>query len=224
MPIDIVVGVPNFRFSSNVSPLILETTLRNALQQATPQLSNLANNRLSNAMMSQQVALVPRNETPVVGEGTIELPSELTATGSQDLFIYNLPKLKPKKGERIAVPILTAEVPYRDVYTWDLHVRRNDIATAPSGGGVQSPLVLSENRVWRQIELTNITNVPWTTGAALIMDGQQTLAQELLTYTSAKDHCRIPVTIAVDLRGTFGEKQTSRELKALTWDKVRVDS
>ncbi|QDU98959.1 hypothetical protein [Lignipirellula cremea] len=218
VPIDIVVGVPNFRFSSSVSPLILEANLRNALQQAAPQLGNFDNNRLSNAMMSQQVAIIPRNEAPVAGAGAIDLPGELTATGSQDLFIYNLPKLKLKKGERVAVPILTAEVPYRDVYTWDLHVRRDDIATAPGGGGVQSPLVLSENRVWRQIELTNNTNVPWTTGAALIMDGQQPLAQELLTYTSARDYCRIPVTIAVDLRGVFTEKETGRELKALTWD------
>ncbi|HTN74712.1 MAG TPA: hypothetical protein VL096_05675, partial [Pirellulaceae bacterium] len=38
VPLDIVVGVPNFRFRQLPSPLTLETVLRNALQVAEPQL------------------------------------------------------------------------------------------------------------------------------------------------------------------------------------------
>ena len=64
------------------------------------------------------------------------------------------------------MPIFQAETPYRDVYTWNVHIKRHDIAAAPSGAGVGSPLVLAQNEVWRQLELVNNTNVPWTTGAA----------------------------------------------------------
>jgi hypothetical protein len=123
-----------------------------------------------------------------------------------------------RKGQRAALSLFTAQAPYRDVYTWDVRVQRDDIATAPSGAGVASPLRLAENQVWRQLELTNPTDVPWTTGAALILEGQQPLAQELLTYTSPRGSCRVPVTVAIDVRSSFREEETDRQLNALNWD------
>jgi hypothetical protein len=52
VPVDIVVGVPNFRFRGTPSPLVLEATLRNALAEAAPDLMGNAGNSLSNAMYS----------------------------------------------------------------------------------------------------------------------------------------------------------------------------
>ena len=219
-PIDIVVGVPNFRFRNVTSPFTLEKVLRNALQQAAPQLMGQFRNSMSNAMFSQRAGEFSR-PGPHPGAGVevagVDLPPELSAGGGHDLFVYNLPALRLRKGERAAVPIFTSTAPYRDVHTWDLHYTRADVATSPSGSGIQSPLTLSENKIWRQIELTNNTNVPWTTGAAMIMDGQQPLAQELLTYTSPKDYCRVPVTVAIDVRGSHEEAEFDRQLKALRW-------
>ncbi len=219
-PIDIVVGVPNFRFRTVTSPFTLEKVLRNALQQAAPQLMGQFRNSMSNSLFSQRTAEVGRGASrpaAVAEVSDVDLPPELRASGSQDLFVYSLPALQLRKGERAAVPIFTATAPYRDVHTWDLHLTRSDVATTPSGSGVQSPLTLSETKVWRQIELTNTTNVPWTTGAAMIMDGKQLLAQELLTYTSPKGHCRVPVTVAIDVRGSYEEAEFARQLKALRW-------
>jgi len=178
-------------------------------------------NDLSNALFTQRAGEI-RNRTPQPAPSqpgaAIELPPELTAGGAQELFVYHIDRLTLHKGERAIVPIFTTKAPYRDVYTWDVFVKRNDIATAPSGSGVASPLVLSKNQVWRQIELTNTTDAPWTTGAAMIMERGQPLAQELLTYTSPKGVCRVPITVAVDLRGSFLEHETDRQLKALTWN------
>lgn len=214
-PIDIVVGVPNFRFRTVTSPFTLERVLQNALQQAAPNLMGQFRNDLSNSLYSQRSGEVRRAGAAAAEVGEVQLPGELTASGAQELFVYNLPPLKLKKGERAAVPIFTTDAPYRDVYTWDLHLKRKDIATAPSGSGVNSPLVLSKNEVWRQIELANLTQLPWTTGAAMIMQGNQPLAQELLTYTSVKDQCRVPVTVAIDVRGSHTERETDRKLKAM---------
>jgi hypothetical protein len=186
-------------------------------------MSQMNSNALSNALFTQRAGEFrrdrPQAEQPPQ-EGGIELPPELTAAAAHELFVYHLTPLTLRRGERAALPVLTAKVPYRDVYTWDLHPKRADIATAPSGAGVSSPLVLSENQVWRQIELINTTPLPWTTGAAMIVQGQQPLAQELLTYTSPKDVCRVPVTVAVDLRGSFAEQEIDRQLQALNWDNV----
>jgi hypothetical protein len=216
--VSVVVGVPNFRFREVISPLALEATLRNALNQAAPQLSGQTG-QLSNVLHSQRVsewrssAVADRERTI-----TVDLPEELTGASSQDLFVYDLGRLSLAKGARTAVPIFDAEIPYRDVYTWDLTLKRKDIEFAPSGAGVPSPLALSGARVWHQVELVNSTDHPWTTGACMIMAGQQPLAQELLTYTSPGARVRVPVTVAVDLRGSFDEEETGRTLEALRWD------
>jgi hypothetical protein len=98
-----------------------------------------------------------------------------------------------------------------------VYLKRNYVEEIRAGAGVASPLVLSTNQVWHQVELTNNTKVPWTTGAAMLMQGGRPLSQELLTYTSPGGAVRIPVTVSVDVRGTFSEKETDRQLGALVW-------
>ena len=220
VPLDIVVGVPNFRFREIPSPLVLEKVLRNTLAVAAPALMGNRND-LSNQLYSQRAGDFRRQgaNANAADEGEVPLPNELAASGAQDLFVYHLPKVSLKSGERIAVNIFDADkVPYRDVYTWDLQLTREDNAAAPGGAGTNSPLRLSKNEVWHQIELTNNTKLPWTTGAAMLMQGQQPLAQELLTYTSPTDPCRIPVTVSVETRGDVHEKEVARNLGALKWD------
>lgn len=208
VPVDIVVGVPNFRFKDTPSPLSLEQTMRNVLQQAAPQLMN--------QMMSNSTFAARSGERMGAqqAEPAFALPPELGAVGAQDLFVYSLKKVKLMKGQRAAMALLSANVPYRDVYTWDVHLTRNDIE---SGKGT-TPQTVSENRVWHQIVLTNTTTVPWTTGAALLMQGHQPLAQELLTYTSVGSEVRIPITISVDTQGTYREEETARKLNALAFE------
>ena len=219
VPVDIVVGVPNFRFRDVVSPMVLEKVLRNTLRQAAPQV--MGRQAFSNALFTQRAGEYSGNTRSHGGDdgGSIELPAELTGSGTHDLFVYSLPRLTLKTGERMAVHIFDTEVPYRDVYTWEVTLKRHDIATAPSGSGLTSPLALSKNEVWHQIELENTTKVPWTTGAAMLMQGNQPLAQELMTYTSPGGIVRVPITVSVDTRGTATEDEVGRELKALTWER-----
>ena len=41
-----------------------------------------------------------------------------------------------------------------------------------------------------------------------MMQGSQPLAQELLTYTSPKDDVRVPVTVAVVVRGSYTSRSS----------------
>lgn len=226
VPIDIVVGVPNFRFKQTPSPLALESVMRNALARSEPVLMSQSRSNFSNATYNIRAGERRRDDS-VNQDDNFKLPEDLKAGGSEDLFIYNLSAIRLAKGDRAAVSIFQADIPYRDVYTWDPHLKRDDIATSPSGPGVESPLKLSKNKIWHQIELTNTTKVPWTTGSAMIMKGQQPLAQELLTYTSPKDLCRVPVTISVETSSTFSEKELGRNLRALTLERnvyAKIDS
>ena len=208
IPVDIVVGVPNFRFKDTPSPLSLEQTLRNVLQQAAPQLMNQS---MSNSLLARSGERMGPGMGPQEN-AAFALPPELGAVGTQDLFVYSLKKVKLLKGQRAAMPLLSSRVPYRDVYTWDVHLTRQDIETSNKG---TTPQNISENRVWHQVVLTNNTGVPWTTGAALLMQGNQPLSQELLTYTSVGGEVRVPITISVDTQGTYREEETARKLNAL---------
>ncbi|WP_372368713.1 hypothetical protein [Candidatus Uabimicrobium sp. HlEnr_7] len=211
VPMDIVVGVPNFRFRDTVSPLSLENTLRNVLRNSQRQNRT---NSFSNAAVSLQQINAYSAPQRSQQSGNVTLPSELTAKGSQDLFVYKLPKLTIRKGGRAAVHIFTAKVKYRDIYTWKAAIKHNLSYSSKN----RTQLEFSENKIWHEIELLNNTELPWTTGAAMIMQGQQPLAQELLTYTSSGSKVRVPVTIAVDIQGTVNEKETKRQPRDLKWD------
>jgi len=214
--VSLVVGVPNFRFKDVISPLSLERTLRNALRQAAPQLMSQqvsVSNYFSNAAIDlREMERRGRDR----GAGDIRLPAELAAAGTQDLYVYSLKNLTLLKGQRAAVPIFTAGVPYRHLYTWDVKIQRSPgIARSSSRA---SPVKLARNDVWHQVELTNNTDKPWTTGAALVMDGAMPLSQDLLTYTPSGGRVLVPVTVAVDVRGTYAEKEVGRDGNALRFD------
>lgn len=216
--IDLVVGVPNFRFRETPSPLTLEAAMRNTLAAAAPQLMN--SNGLSNrsqAMFSQRSGEFDRGIEQVAG-GQPQIPAEFNGSGSQDLFVIHLDPMDLRRGARAVVPVSEQKVACRHVYTWKVSLRRSDSETAPTQSGASSPLNLTTNEVWHQLELTNNSDAPWTTGAAMILDGPQPLAQELLTYTSPGATTRLPITVAVDLRGDYEEEETGREFNALRWE------
>ncbi len=225
VPVDIVVGVPNFRFKDAPSPLVLEAAMRNALQQAAPALMG-QQMIMSNSFAARAGERQGRPGGNADDAGVLNLPAELGAGGAQDLFIYSLPKLKLAKGQRAALSIFTADVPYRDVYTWDVHLTRHDLEGSPAKLDGKSPLQFSENRVWHQIVLSNNTKVPWTTGAAMVVQGLQPLSQDLLTYTSPGGETRLPITVSVDTSGTFDDEETGRKLNDLQWNNMhyaRID-
>ena len=224
-PIDLVVGVPNFRFREIVSPLVLEQTLRQSLREAAPQImgrqsSQMLNNGFSNSLFTQRSGEFHRHNRADAnaGRGAIQLPQEFTAGGAQDLFVYHMSKLSLEKGSRAAVPIFTGDVPYSDIYTWNVRMTRQANGTARTSSVANSPLQLAQNEVWHQLELTNNTDVPWTTGAVMILQDHLPLAQELLTYTSKGAAVRVPVTVAIDVRGTIDERELSRDVNGLRWE------
>jgi len=221
--LDLVVGVPHFRFRDVVSPLVLEATLRNALAQAAPQLMG----QMSNAMFTQRSGEW-RREADAAGApaapADIQLPPELGATGEQDLFVYTVPNFSLRAGGRASVPLWQAEAPLHHLYTLDLAVVRNaqhgsmvqgesDDARYPAG----SPLRLLKTQVWHQLELTNRSKVPWTTGAAIILRGNLPMGQDLLTYAPPGGTSLLPMTVAVNLRGTLAEEEIERKPNVLSW-------
>ena len=217
---DLVVGVPNFRFKSVISPLTLERAMQNSLAQAAPQLMGQSN-PLSNALFSQRSGEHMRAAADVfdVADPQVgDIAPELGATGEQDLFVYNAGRLSLAKGARATINLWELEVPIEPLYTLDLDVVRGSESQAylrNSGTQQDSPLQLAENPVWHQLRLQNGSSFPWTTGPALLLRGLIPLGQELLTYTPRGAQVMVPVTVAVDVQGRSREQQLQREEDAV---------
>jgi hypothetical protein len=225
--VDLVVGVPNFRFKELISPLSLERTLRNALLVAAPSLMGNDNNRFSNAMFSQRagerVARVGGEEGDEIasGGGVMGLAPELAAEKRQDLFAYNAKGVTLPKGARATLPLWRLPVSQRHLYTLDLAIQRSGTSYSYAQSGNEyspSPLRLQKNSVWHQLELTNPSSQPWTTGAALVLQDQLPIGQDLLTYTPVGGHSLLPLTVAVDVQSAHNEEVVERRPNALTVD------
>jgi hypothetical protein len=218
--LELVVGVPNFRFGDVISPLSLERVMRDVLSQAAPQLMGQQNsNVFSNAMFSQRASEFRQPAQDAGGSG-LDIAKELAFTGEQDLFVYEVGRISIPRGARTTVPLWSSEVALRHVYTMDVNVVR-DLApgtAARVSGDRESPLRLAKNDVWHQLELRNPGQVPWTTGAALVTKDGLPLGQDLLTYTPVGGATMLPITVAVDVRGDYDEREVARENAGIRWD------
>ncbi len=210
--LDLVVGVPNFKFKDTISPMSLERMLRSALKQAAP---NLMNSMLamSNASFNSRAGERYTNDEPAPApepsprSSVMSFAAELGTEKRQDLFVYSVKSLGLEKGARAMVSLWKHRVPQRHLYTADFTVMNRSASN-------DGPLKLTENQVWHQLELTDDTDVPFTTGAALLMEGGLPLGQDLLAYTSPGGKTMVPVTTALDLRAVQSEIETGREQDA----------
>ncbi len=215
--LDLVVGVPSFKFKDVVSPLTLERAMRESLRQAAPQLvAQMAGNMFRNDAGQQ----VEWGE----GGGGLEMAPELAAEASQDLFVYGVGKVSLPEGSRATYPLWQSTSSLRHVYTMDVQVVRNaqsgehhyqsaKMASVPAAERGRRPFSV----VWHEVELSNASKVPWTTGAALLLKNDVPLGQDILGYTPVGGKTLLPVTVAVDLQGKYEEKEVERKSNALNW-------
>ncbi len=223
--IDLVVSVPNFRFKTTPSPLALEQVLRSSLSAAAPGLMGASSVASQSYAMSSFSNRASEHLQGGAGEGggIAALAPELGAGAQADMFVYSARTLSLKKGARATIPLWDSSVVLRNIYTLDMKIARDSrsgyaVERSSMAQPSRSPLKLSENEVWHQFELANSGNVPWTTGAALIMRGNVPLGQELLTYTPLGGKTLLPVTVAINMCGSIKEEELARQQNAMTWD------
>ncbi len=118
---------------------------------------------MSNAYFASRAGERQREEA---GPQPFAVPDELAGGGTQDLFFVAAAD-RPAARPRAAVPIFDASGTRRP----RVHVGGRGGHAAPSRRPARdlSPLRISAERVWHEIELVNGTDSPWTTGAALLV-------------------------------------------------------
>lgn len=201
----LVVGVPNFTFKDQPSPLSLEAAVRS--------LAGRGDSRTMSQLVSNSALREPQDP---LQPGFAAAPG-LSATGEQDLFVYDVGRVSLPRGARMALPLWASSVPLQHLYTYDVSASAQAREAREQRERRNPSDRVGHNEVWHQLELTNGQDVPWTTGPVLVLRGDLPVGQELLTYTSRGAAALLPVTVAVDVRGTYREEELAREPNALVW-------
>ena len=230
--LQLVIGVPTFHFKDTVDPIALQQTAAQLSQffQSDPSrglASHLANN-FSNSIMTQQVARAGdfSQGSAAAAPNPAGDPSE--GEKQEDLYVFTVPKVSLKTGERLVLPLLDITVPYEDVYTLQLPFTPSGDMRRQLGNQSQDELarLFLAPKVTHKARLKNNSQVPFTTAPALVLRDGRVLAQGLMTYAAPNAAADVTITSALDITVKKTDRETNRTPNALSFSNssfMRVD-
>ncbi len=201
--LDLVTGFPNLRFAEVASPMAagqtLESFFRALRQRQMP--------RAEPSVLVQQrlVQVLPPGSQPGPAYSTA-----IAGRASEDLFLYPVPRLTLRRGERASLPLISAEMPYEHVYTWEIP----DFLDPRQRYGQQEDTE-REEEVWHACRLTNTAGVPLTTAPAQFVRDGQVVGQDVAGYTLPGTATTIRINRALGLVADQAEFETGRERQAV---------
>lgn len=207
-----VVGVPNFQFADQWSPMALQQTLVEYMRDAERPVKS---RQFSNALMSQSIGGMVDDREAGTFSSTV---GALGGSPEEDLFLYSRPGVTLAKGERATYNIFAAKVGCEHIYEWEVtddpqvDVYGNRVNTSYSNNPADQK---TTNVVWHSVRLKNGSGFPWTSAPAMVISGTKALSQDTLLYTSKGASTNLKMTIATDVRTDKKELEVERQPKAL---------
>ncbi|MBX3374857.1 MAG: hypothetical protein KF817_13585 [Phycisphaeraceae bacterium] len=218
---NLVIGVPTFMFAHTMDPMALQAQVAR-LGPYFDRDHAVTGAALSNAIMGQRARMSEvRGDQSHGGSAPIPPDLEVGVTGAaEDLYIFHVGGVSLRRGERLHVPIATAEIPYESVYTLTVPVAPPMDMWRHFGTDQQREIARQLDRpvATHVLRLTNATAHPFTTAPALIIRDGHPLAQGLLHYTARTATVDLEVTGAVDIRVESSERETGRTPDGLEWN------
>ncbi len=217
----LVIGVPHFAFKDTIDPI--------ALGQAVAQLSTYFQEgsqtafAFSNAIQTQVARMGEHRApvpTPAPGGTDVDLGESFTdGNKREDLFVFAVPGISLKKGERMVVPVAEFDVPYEDIYTLKIPVAAPREMLQQLNNEQQRELerMLQAPKAVHQARLTNRSAYPFTTAPALLMRDGQLVGQSMMTYTPVGGQVDVELTSAVNITVTKQDTETNRTPNAANW-------
>jgi hypothetical protein len=224
--VNLVVGVPSFQMKHTLDPISLNqvlTQLSTYFQtDATTQYA------LSNSMMTQ-VARGGEMRQGGGGAGEPNLGPDINGGNkSEDLYVYTVKNVSLKKGQRMVLPVSEYKLDYHDVYTLDVPFAPPPEMRLQSHEPQVAEMLklLNAPKVMHKIRLANSSAQPLTTAPALILKGNQVLAQGMMTYTAHGSSVDLPLTTAIDVKVKKTDKESKRTPNAVNFENAwfaRID-
>ena len=204
--VNLVVGVPNFKFGDKPSFLIDFMKKRGHSFTGGAQQVRLSNAVSFNPNTYEMEAPVSTTTASIEG------------SENEDYFFYGLNDFSLPKGGRAMQKIFKENIDIAHVYEVNLPERNN--RTTFNEDFFFSPD--NKNKVFHTIRVNNTTGRPWTTGSVFIINNEgerKPVSQDMLAYTSHGGHSFIKVTEATDIKIRHAEKEIGRTENAKRYPK-----
>jgi hypothetical protein len=218
---ELVTGFPNIAFSEVVGPESMSEKLADFLGSLSRGRSETGN-RSRNQMMQQQAVL---GNMAGGGGDDFALPAYSTpekGTNAEDLFLYPVKEFSLKKGETATLPLFSAAMPYKHLYTWDIEdlVDNSEQYQYNSRSHSDRP---PEEEIWHSCRLTNTLSMPLTTAAAEFTSDGAFIGQDLCYYTAPGVETTIKITRALNVKAEQAEVELDRKREAALFYNYRYD-
>jgi hypothetical protein len=226
--VDLITGFPNIKFAELASPMAMAQNLADFLNAFASGRNDRNADRYGNRYMMQQQAMV--YNTAVFDERSAVLPSYSTAaegTVSEDLFLYPLKNVSLRKGETACMPLFTAEMPFKHIYTWKIEDMLDENESYRRDRERERADGKMAEEVWHSCRLSNTMKMPLTTAAAEFVKDGQFVGQDVCYYTAPGSETTIRINRAMNVLAEQAEFEVERKRNAghfygCSYDLVKV--
>ena len=217
--INLVVGVPNFKYSSQPA------TLLSFLSKIEPNYSYTQRNQsvLMGQMLSNASVSYGSSSSQSIGSDNGNDNSD--ATG--DFYFYQIKNLTLPKMGRGTYPLFDNTVNIKHIYECILTDANNSSNNYSSNYSFEPQMA----DVYHTIEIQNETKTPFTTGSILIIDNQtqRPLAEDMLKYTPINQSSSIKLTTSPDIRVKEQEnitrtQEAEKKANGYTYNLLTIES
>jgi hypothetical protein len=222
--VDLITGFPNLEFADVLSPMGMREDLSSFLRSLAGDRSRHRGRAAVMAQVASNVAGYAEAEAMAIPD----VPDYGAAAAGQaagDLFFYPLEEVTLARNERAYYPLFTEEVPYKEVYLWDIpdYINQEDRYGQRAREQPDTP-----EDVWHSIRLDNTTIVPWTTAPAQLLKDGQIIGQGTMRFTPPKGTSKVKITKAVSVKADQTELEAARERDAVRvygyhFDRVTIE-
>lgn len=200
--VHLVVGVPHFIHSENISPLVAGQAVRTL----GVNLAAATNSQIPQQMMTQQmmnsapevsraanIPSVPVTEVPAVSPTNVQqvlgdIPATDTA-GASDYTVYTRKNLTLRRGERAMLTLFSWKIKYSHIYRWNVG-----------------------EHMTHALRIHNETPTAWTTGPCIAISGSQALTEDTLKYTPKNSIGELALTESINIGQEHRQNETSRKI------------
>lgn len=209
--VELITGFPHLAFAGIDSAMNAQS-----VQQFVEQLNEQARRESQGQAMVMSNVVMQQARGVNAGGGSGYAAGPVAGQRAEDLFFYPLGEVTLDEGVRGYFPLFRTEVPYRHLYTWDAAPADHDRRSRSDG---------EEDRevVWHNLELTNDTDVPWTTAPSETVAEGRLVGQDTLHFTPPGADTLLKITRALTVRAEQTEREVERDRNAATFHGTTYD-
>lgn len=220
---NLISGYPNIKFENAASPMASGMTMAEFFRQLTGS-GGTASPILAQRVMSNKAFASDAAMGAAVTGATLPPSGE-----SEDIHYRNIGKISLKKGERLYLPLESAESTYERIVEWTINDRRDNWGRPVNFGSMEK----YNGELWDAVSFRNPFKSPITTAPIEITDGGKFLGQTTVEWVNPGQKNILRITKAMTVTGQVTEneiaktslkeeKASSSPAKSATRETVRI--